>query len=62
MKTKIPIDIEEDHFLIVRVQDIVNSFGCEVYVVEGSGHREHHQALVRRANSGVRRATVSEIL
>ena len=48
--------------IAVRVQDIVNSFGCEFYLVDGSGHREHRQALVRRANSGVRRATVSEIL
>lgn len=50
------------NFLIVRVQDIVNSFACEFYLVEGSGHREHRQVLVRRANSGVRRATISEIL
>jgi hypothetical protein len=26
--------------IIVRVQDIVNTFGHEFYLVEGSGHRE----------------------
>src|SRR3972149_3742847 len=45
----------------VRVQDIVNSFRHEFYLVEGSGHRELDQVAERCVHSGFRRATVSEM-
>ncbi len=45
----------------VRVQDIVNSFRHEFYLVEGSRHRELDPAAEWSANSGLRRATVSAI-
>ena len=45
----------------VKSQDIVNSFERSSYFVEVSGHREPCQAVLRRANSGLRRATVSEM-
>ncbi len=45
----------------VRVQDIVNSFRNEFYLVEGSRHRNLDQVAQRCANSGLSRATVSEI-
>lgn len=47
--------------LVVRVQDIVNSFRHEFYLVEGSRHRNLDQVAKRSANSGLSRATVSEI-
>lgn len=47
--------------LIVRVQDIVNTFGPEFYLVEGSRHREQSQAAAWCVNSGLSRATVSEM-
>ena len=50
-----------DTYLVVRVQDIVNSLRHEFYLVEGSGHRELDQATERCVNSGFSRATVSEM-
>lgn len=49
------------YVLSVRVQDIVNTFGHESYRVEGSGHRELYRAVERWVNSGLSRATVSEM-
>jgi hypothetical protein len=43
------------------VQDIVNIFWHEFYLEEGSRHRELDQGAERRANSGLSRATVSEM-
>jgi hypothetical protein len=36
---------QETYTLIVRVQDIVNSFERAFYLDEDSGHREHCQAV-----------------
>jgi hypothetical protein len=39
----------------------MNKIGSVVYFAEVLGHREYHQTLVRRVNSGAGRAMVLEI-
>ena len=54
-------DEESANEVIVRDHNIVNSFEQAFYLDEGPRHRELYQARLMRANSGLRRATVSEM-